>query len=287
MNEINLQNSNGQIVVSSRDVAENFGKRHQEVLYAIEGRKCDCGGKKDCKKCKGRGYMQIGILQENEISVESHLSKMFAKTQYKDSMNRTKHEYLMNRDGFSLLAMGFTGKKALEWKLKYIEAFNKMEEAIKQGNYLSEEEKLKLQLFSKDSLEVVNAHNRLVELATAPLIAENEELRPKAEFHDTVHSSVNSISVGKFSGVLQKNEIFKRFGRNKLFQWLRDNDYLCVCGDLKNKPTQKALSGGYMDYDEYVTDNGHGKSITTYKPLITGKGQTYFTEKLIRDFQKE
>lgn len=42
-----------------------------------------------------------------------------------------------------------------------------------------------------------------------------------------------------------------------------------------------------MDYDEYVTDNGHGKSITTYKPLITGKGQIYFTEKLIKYFQEE
>ena len=43
----------------------------------------------------------------------------------------------MNRDGFSLLAMGFTGKKALQWKLKYIEAFNEMEETLKQG-YLEE-----------------------------------------------------------------------------------------------------------------------------------------------------
>ncbi|MDY5481880.1 MAG: Rha family transcriptional regulator [Veillonella caviae] len=42
--------------------------------------------------------------------------------------------YLMNRDGFSLLAMGFTGKKALQWKLKYIEAFNEMEETLKQGD---------------------------------------------------------------------------------------------------------------------------------------------------------
>ena len=39
--------------------------------------------------------------------------------------------FLMNRDGFSLLVMGFTGKKALEWKLKYIKAFNQMEEQIK------------------------------------------------------------------------------------------------------------------------------------------------------------
>ncbi len=41
--------------------------------------------------------------------------------------------YLMNRDGFSLLVMGFTGAKALEWKLKYIEAFNAMERAIEKG----------------------------------------------------------------------------------------------------------------------------------------------------------
>lgn len=40
-------------------------------------------------------------------------------------------EYLLTRDGFSLLVMGFTGSRALEWKLKYIEAFNKMEQAIK------------------------------------------------------------------------------------------------------------------------------------------------------------
>lgn len=102
MSDIILQNKNGQILASSREVAEKFGKRHQEVLYAIEGRKCNCGGNPNCKKCNGRGYMQIGILQENEISVESHLSKMFEKSPYKDSMNRTKYEYLMNRDGFLL-----------------------------------------------------------------------------------------------------------------------------------------------------------------------------------------
>ncbi len=84
----------------------------------------------------------------------------------------------MNRDGFSILVMGFSGNEALEWKLKYIDAFNKMEDRLKSGNYLSEEEKSKLQLFSKDPLEVASAHNRLVELevdkATASLIVENE-----------------------------------------------------------------------------------------------------------------
>lgn len=56
---------------------------------------------------------------------------MFIKTWYKHPQNGERYaKYLMNRDGFSLLVMGFTGKKALEWKLKYIEAFNKMEAVI-------------------------------------------------------------------------------------------------------------------------------------------------------------
>jgi len=193
--------------------------------------------------------------------------------------------YEMNRDGFSLLCMGFSGKKALEWKLKYINAFNSMEDRLLAGNNLTEEERLKLQLFSKNPSEVASAHNKLVDLATAPLLVTIEEQKPKAEFHDTVRSSNNSISIGTFSGVVQNNPKLKKFGRNKMFEWFRKNGYLCTCGDLKNKPTQITLSGGYMDYDEYITDNGYGKSITTYKPLITGKGQIYFTMKLLQEIE--
>lgn len=121
-------------VCTSLQVAEKFGKRHQEVLYAIEGRECSCKGK-GCKKCNGRGYQQLGILQEDlEISVKSHLSKMFQKSSYKDNGGRTRPLYYMSRDGFSLLAMGFTGKEALDWKIKYINAFNALENALKERN---------------------------------------------------------------------------------------------------------------------------------------------------------
>lgn len=56
---------------------------------------------------------------------------MFIESCEPDSYGRDQKVYLMTRDGFSLLVMGFTGKSALEWKLKYIDAFNKMEEQIK------------------------------------------------------------------------------------------------------------------------------------------------------------
>ena len=78
---------NGVPITTSLIVAEKFGKRHQEVLYAIEGRECSCKGS-GCKKCNGRGYQQLGLLQEDlEINAKSHLSKMFKKFSYKNRRN--------------------------------------------------------------------------------------------------------------------------------------------------------------------------------------------------------
>lgn len=67
---------------------------------------------------------------------ENSATKFYQETTHQNRGKDYK-AYLMNRDGFSLLAMGFTGKKALQWKLKYIQAFNEMEETLKQG-YLEE-----------------------------------------------------------------------------------------------------------------------------------------------------
>jgi len=93
----------GQIITSSRLIAEKFNKQHKHVLASIE---------------------EILRLAENS----AHL---FYESTYTDLSNRQTKQYLMNRDGFSLLAMGFTGKKALAWKFKFIKAFNDMEAALK------------------------------------------------------------------------------------------------------------------------------------------------------------
>ncbi len=100
-----VQVADGQIVVSSRNIAEHFEKRHADVLAGIEN-----------------------IKTEN-----SAVTPMFCETTYTAGTGKAYKEYLMNRDGFSLLVMGFTGKKALEWKIKYIQAFNAMEEELRHG----------------------------------------------------------------------------------------------------------------------------------------------------------
>ncbi|MFC0232709.1 Rha family transcriptional regulator [Vagococcus entomophilus] len=97
---------NQQAVTSSLQVAETFNKNHRDVLAAID----------DLKEGVAENYADL-----------------FYEDIYTHPQNKqTYRQIIMNRDGFTLLAMGFTGKQALQFKLKYIEAFNKMETHIKQ-----------------------------------------------------------------------------------------------------------------------------------------------------------
>lgn len=105
---IDVKEYEGQPVVSSREVANNFEKEHSKVLRTIKEK-----------------------IEVNPILASP---KYFIESTYLDKSNRQSKEYLLTRDGFSFLVMGFTGAKADMWKLKYIEAFNKMEEKLKNLN---------------------------------------------------------------------------------------------------------------------------------------------------------
>jgi phage regulatory protein, rha family len=95
---------NHQAVTTSLQVAETFEKNHRDVLSAIDD------------------------LKER---VAEKSADLFYDDSYVHPQNKqTYRQVIMNRDGFTLLAMGFTGKKALQFKLQYIFAFNKMEAAI-------------------------------------------------------------------------------------------------------------------------------------------------------------
>lgn len=100
----------------SLKVAEFFHKRHDRVLRAIDD--------------LIESFPKNG---ERKIVVENSTTEsMFKFTTYKAKDNQMHRICYMNRDGFTLLAMGFNGKKAMEWKLKYIAAFNKMESVLKE-----------------------------------------------------------------------------------------------------------------------------------------------------------
>ena len=242
MNEIILSEKNGQVLASSREVADRFGKAHDKVC-------------RDIKK----------LLK----SQPTKLASEFLESEYISDRGRTYDEYLMTRDGFSLLCMGFTGDKALEWKLKYIEAFNQMEEKLKSENYLSEEEKLKLQLFSKDASEVAYAYNRLIELATAPLIAENEELKPKAEYHDEVLKKdglITTTVVAKDLGFSSANKLNKVMNANHII-FKNQSGTWCPYAEY-----EWLIEDNYADYES--STNEHSKPCLKW----TEKGRKWIIE---------
>ena len=134
---------NKEAVTTSLQVAESFDKKHRHVLTAID---------------------------ELKEGVAENWADLVWEDTYVHPQNKQSYRIIyMNRDGFSLLAMGFTGKKALSFKLQYIEAFNKMEKEL------------------KDQLPSIPATKR--EMALLALAA-NEETNERV---DAIESDLNDL----------------------------------------------------------------------------------------------
>lgn len=232
MNEIILKEQNGQVVVSSRDVAEKFGKRHANVIRDIE----------------------------DKIEVNSILSspKYFTESTYLDKSNRQSKEYLMTRDGFSFLVMGFNRKDADIWKIKYIEAFNQMEEQLK-------EHQPKLPTTYKEALvqllEEVEKNEQLEE--------ERKVLLPKADYHDNVLNKKDLLTttmIAKDLGITAR-ALNNMLVNNKIL-FKQSNTY------YPYSKYQWLITENYADYKIYEDKN--------YKEVLkwTEKGRKWIIENI-------
>ena len=129
MKDLVFRGQNDQVITTSLLVAETFEKEHRNVLKAIRK-----------------------LMTATNVAV----AQMFDETTYVNEQGKEQPMFVMNRDGFTLLAMGFSGEKALEFKVKYINAFNKMEAELKsqQTKQLSAAESL------LQSVKLLVAHER-------------------------------------------------------------------------------------------------------------------------------
>lgn len=241
MTDIILFTQNGEPVASSRQIAESFGKEHKDVLEAIR----------------------------TKTAENSALLEMFHLTEYTTSQNKKLPMYLMNRDGFSFLVMGFTGKKADEWKLKYIAAFNAMEKQLAQRPQLSRAELM--------AQALIAAHDELEHKDR-----QIAELTPKGIFADAVNASKKSILVGELAKLLCQNSV--QIGQNRLFVWMREHGYLIR--DPKrsdyNMPTQRAVEQGLFEIKETTVVHSDGHTSINKTPKVTGKGQIYFVNLFLK-----
>ena len=101
--------------------------------------------------------------------------------------------------------------------------------------------------------------------------------QPYTNFAKAIEHSTDSITIGEFAKVLNNNGV--DVGRNRLFNWLRDNGYVIKLGKEKNKPQQRYVEQGLFQVKESVIHAIDGDLIRT-TTLLTGKGQLYFLDKL-------
>lgn len=235
---------NNQVVVDSRSVAKNFNKEHRNVVRDIEN-----------------------LIQKDVLKIEH----MFQQVEIPDSYGRKQKTYYMNRDGFSLLVMGFTGAESIEWKLKYIEAFNSMEKKLKNP--------LALPNFSNPAEAARAWADEFEKRKQAEAL--NEANRPKVIFAEAVSASKTSILVGELAKILRGNGI--PIGQRRFFQWLRENGYLIKRkGTDYNMPTQRSMELGLFEIKEGSYVNGDGVNVITKTPKLTGKCQNYFINKFLK-----
>lgn len=193
-------------VVSSRTVSNDFKKRHDNVLRDIENIKKD-------------------VLNFEEMFIEEKIP---------DSYGRPQKAYLMNRDGFSLLAMGFTGKEAMEWKVKYIQAFNAMEKAWN----TPEQVMARALRFAQQSMDNLKERCQFLGGQVVEQQKVIEELQPKASYYDmilqcrdliaaTVIAKDYGMSAKKFNTMLHDMGVqFKQGDTWVLYAKYQGNGYL-------------------------------------------------------------
>lgn len=230
---------NDQAVTTSLQVAEGFDKQHKHVIEAIESK-----------------------IQSAENS--AHYKLMFMEGNYKDSRGRLQKLYYMNRDGFTFIAMGFTGAKADNFKLKYIDAFNQMEKQLMNQYQVPATFSEALRLAA--DLEERNSQLMLENEMQAQVLA---EYKPKITYLDKILKSRRTLTVTQIAAdydlsAYKLNQILaeEKVQRKVNNQWILFRKY---------------MSQGYTK-SETINIERHGMPDVTMQTKWTQKGRLFIHE---------
>ena len=242
MENLITKTEDGKLVVSSRRVADDFKKRHSDVIEKIQ---------------------QL-------IKAEKSVMSMFIESSYKAGTGKNYKEYLLTRDGFSLLVMGFNGREALEWKLKYIEAFNAMERKLKEiskpDSYMIDDPIER----AKRWIEEREQYNKVV-----------SELEEQNSFVNKISESNGSMLVREVAKLASKGNI--TIGEKALWNKLREWGYI---SRKSTEPMQSAINAGWFEVIERVVERD-GKSFVYKTTKVTNKGQIHIIKKLSKESENK
>lgn len=242
----------GTPVTDSLKVAQVFGKQHKNIMQAVRN-----------------------ILGSAENSAHRH---WFYESTYLDAQGKPRPMFIMNRDGFSLLAMGLTGAKAMQFKVGFIEQFNAMERVVRQVQQAPTTPAIP-QSFA-EALRLAASQAEQIEQQQKKIEAD----APRVLFSQAVETSNESVLIGEHAKIICQNGV--NTGEKRLFAWMRENGYLCQHGERYNQPTQKAMELGLFEIKKTTIQKPNGDTLISNTTKVTGKGQVYFVNKFLHNNQK-
>lgn len=238
------------LVVSSRTVAEELGKRHDVVLRDIDN-----------------------VFNSHSTDLSSEI----ISNEYTNSRGQKYREYLLTEKGFTLYMFNIQGYN--DFKMAYINEFERMKTYINEqpkDSYMIDDpvERAKRWIEEKEQMKQLEQDNEIHR-------EQIEKDKPKVLFADTLSGSESSILVMELAKLISNNTEIK-IGQNKLFKWLRENGFVISRkGESWNLPTQKSIDLGVLDIKKGTQQFADGKVIPTRTTKVTVKGQKYFINKFL------
>jgi anti-repressor protein len=230
-------------------------------------------------KTKFSEWIKYRIEQYSFIENEDYVVvPNFRKTGHNSNLGATTKDYYFTLDMAKQLAMVENNAKGHEARKYFIECEKKAlnpQVAIPQTYAAALLEAAKL----AEESEKLQLENKTLE-------AKIEADKPKVKLGEMMTMVDATILIGDYAIMLQ-NEHKIKIGQNRLFAWLRENGYLCKEEKFKNRPTQKSMELELFAWTERIITTNHGSEIIQFTPRITGKGQVYFLERILKDFNEK
>lgn len=155
----------------------------------------------------------------------------------------------------------------------------------KNGGYIAGQETLSDEELMAKALLVANnkiaERDKIIEQKQTRI----EQMKPKEIFADAVATSHTSILVGDLAKLICQNGY--QIGQKRLFDWLRENNFLIKCGSSRNMPQQRFVEQGLFEIKESNLVNPDGSVRITKTTKVTGKGQVYFVNKFLKGAKNE
>lgn len=174
----------------------------------------------------------------------------------------TKIEYILSLDAAKELSMVEGNERGKQARRYFIEC----EKRLRNSFYIPQTKSEALRLAAMEA-EKVEALQKQIEADA-----------PKVQLATAFEASKGSCLIGELAKILAQNGYM--IGRNRLFDWLRDNDYLCKSGEAKNQPEQRYVEMKLFEMKKTVFTHGN-ETRSQATTLVTPKGQQYFINKFL------